>query len=108
MKATDADQRPSMSASFDRQGISDTRTIDGTASGVVHAFGAVDLLKEAQVRCTATKDGRSPQEPTGMTPSRRRPGRVGWWVRRLGAVTSTLLLNVAVAAPAFAWPECAC
>ena len=97
-----------MKGPFDRHGNSDALTVDDTASLVVRGPDAGDLMREAEGRCTSPQDGQSLQEPTGRNPSRRRPGRAGRWVRRVAAASTPLLVNVAVAGPAFAWPECAC
>lgn len=107
-KAAETVHRPPTSGSLDPQLWGHVLIIDDTASGVLRCSDEGDLTSDALAACTAARAGRSPQDVTGVTRSGRPSGIAGWWLRRLAAATMPLLIIVAAAAPAFAWPECAC
>ena len=104
---SDADHRPTGSGYFDQHRSGDVLTAD-TMGGAVRSSDAGDLTSETPAEWPVVQDARSRRDPTGMTRSRRRSVGAGWWLRRLAAATTPLLFSVAMAAPAFAWPECAC
>lgn len=80
--------------------------VDDGTPGLSASSKTADSMTDARGGRVPLQDCRSAKQ----TGSSRRGSRRGiaTWARRLVATTTPLLFNVAVAAPAFAWPECAC
>lgn len=79
---------------------------DGTPGLSASSSKTADSMTDARGGRVPLQDCRSAKQTGSSRRGSRRGGAM--WARRLVATTTPLVFNVAVAAPAFAWPECAC
>lgn len=98
---------PSLRGLGDRLDADDAAIVHDGTTGLCASARTAHFATDARMEVAPLVDGGS-GEPAGVPRWRSHRVGAGVWARRIAAAVIPLVSSIAIAAPAFAWPECAC